>query len=160
MIIGATSEDITSNLLETFRRKIPVQIGLPSIEERPLQERLNITLHFLWQEAKRLGIPIRVSGDVLKAFTLYPCVANIGGLKNDLLLCLAKSYLSYMATGGSGTLELKMEHIPDRITAFISRRIVLDENILKLFEKGIVIESSESPFRESGGILISPLRGQ
>lgn len=40
MLIGATSENISSFLLMTFRRCIPVSITLPSIRERPIQERI------------------------------------------------------------------------------------------------------------------------
>ncbi|MDF2566518.1 MAG: system transcriptional activator, partial [Massilibacillus sp.] len=69
MIIGATSEDISSALLMTFRRRIPVQITLPRISERPVSERIHLIIHFVRQEAIRLGIPILVSGQALETFT-------------------------------------------------------------------------------------------
>jgi len=103
MIIGATSEDPQSSLLTTFRRRIPVQIELPRLKDRPLQERLALIVHFLSQESNRLKLPIWFSGQALKILMSYDCAGNIGDLKNDVQLCCAKSYLSYLASRGSFT---------------------------------------------------------
>ncbi|QUL98182.1 MAG: sigma 54-interacting transcriptional regulator [Candidatus Fermentithermobacillus carboniphilus] len=101
MIIGATSEDPQSALLTTFRRRIPVQIELPKLKDRPLHERLSLIIHFISQESNRLGLPVSFSGRALKLFMAYDCPGNIGDLRNDLQLCCAKSYLSYLASQGS-----------------------------------------------------------
>lgn len=144
MIIGATSEDITSNLLVTFLRRIPVQIGLPTIRERPIQERINIILHFIWQEAKRLNTQIDVSGKTLEVFSSYPCMANIGGLKNDILLCCAKCYLE-STTAREDILHLEERHIPERISSFAAKQTILDESIQELFRHGVLIDAAHSP---------------
>jgi len=101
MIIGATSEDPQSALLTTFRRRIPVQIELPKLKDRPLHERLSLIIHFISQESNRLDLPISFSGRALRLFMAYDCPGNIGDLRNDLQLCCAKSYLSYLASQGS-----------------------------------------------------------
>lgn len=144
MIIGATSEDISSNLLITFLRRIPVQIGLPTIRERPIQERINIILHFIWQEAKRLNTQIEVSGKTLEVFSSYPCMANIGGLKNDILLCCAKCYLEF-TTACEDVLHLDVRHIPERIVSFSAKQTILDEKLQELFRNGIRIDATHSP---------------
>lgn len=144
MIIGATSEDISSNLLVTFLRRIPVQIGLPTIRERPIQERINIILHFIWQEAKRLNTQIDVSGKTLEVFSGYPCMANIGGLKNDILLCCAKCYLE-STTAREDILHLEERHIPERISSFAAKQTILDENLQELFRNGVLIDAAHSP---------------
>jgi len=101
MIIGATSEDPQSALLTTFRRRIPVQIELPKLKERPLNERMSLIVHFISHESNRLNLPIFFSGRALRLFMSYDCQGNIGDLRNDLQLCCAKSYLSYLASQGS-----------------------------------------------------------
>lgn len=151
MIIGATSEDITSNLLVTFLRRIPVQIGLPTIRERPLQERVKIILHSIWQEAKRLNSPIQVAGKVLDVFSSYPCMANIGGLKNDILLCCAKCYLESTASPAR-VLHLSLRHIPERILSFAATQAPMDERLQKLFHEGIRIEPTRSPLALQAGL--------
>lgn len=139
MIIGATSEDISSSLLLTFRRRIPVQITLPPISERPVSERIHLIIHFVRQEAIRLGIPILVSGQALETFTHYNCPANIGELRNDLQLCCAKSYLSCLATSHD-KLIVDVETIPQRVFSMVRNQTVLDSSINKLFQEGILIE--------------------
>jgi len=46
MIIAATTEDIESSLLLTFRRRIPMIIELPSLATRPLIERYHMIKEF------------------------------------------------------------------------------------------------------------------
>ncbi len=146
MIIGATSEDISSSLLMTFRRRIPVQISLPRISERPIHERVNIIVHFVRQEAARLGIPIWVAGKALETFANYNCAANIGELRNDVLLCCAKSYLEYSAKAGD-CLKLDTKSIPERIFALVKRRTVLDDKINRFFRDGMLIQANSDPVK-------------
>lgn len=58
-ILGATTET-SSTFLTTFNRRIPMQIELPSLEERSLDERLAIIKEFLQQEANRLNQEIAI----------------------------------------------------------------------------------------------------
>jgi len=157
MIIGATSEDVSSSLLMTFRRRIPVQIGLPRINERPIYERINIIMHFVCQEAKRLGISIWISGKALEVFANYNCTANIGGLKNDVLLCCAKSYLEY-SSGLAACLKIEAKNIPERIFSLVKHHTILDEKINKLFRDGVLLETdhvlSEEKEEQSQGFHI------
>lgn len=146
MIIGATSEDISSSLLMTFRRRIPVQISLPRISERPIHERVNIIVHFVRQEAARLGIPIWIAGKALETFANYNCPANIGELRNDVLLCCAKSYLEYSAKAGD-YLKLDTKSIPERIFALVKRRTVLDEKINSFFREGVLVQAHTDPLK-------------
>ncbi len=147
MIIGATSEDITSSLLMTFRRRIPVQISLPRITERPIRERVNLILHFVRQESLRLGLPVFLSGEALQIFANYNCPANIGELRNDVLLCCAKSYLSYMASA-SDHLVLDLEHIPQRIFSLVKRQTILDGELKRLFKEGVLVEAKADYLQE------------
>ncbi|SEJ29662.1 Transcriptional regulator containing an AAA-type ATPase domain and a DNA-binding domain [Propionispira arboris] len=144
MIIGATSEDISSSLLMTFRRRIPVQISLPRISERPIRERINLIIHFVHQEAIRLGVPVWIEGKALETFANYNCPANIGELRNDVLLCCAKSYLSYIATLAE-QLELKSENIPQRVFSLVKHQTVLDDRVNDLFHSGILVEPDGEP---------------
>ena len=42
LIMGATTENIEETLLQTFLRRMPVVVTLPSLEERPIEERLEL----------------------------------------------------------------------------------------------------------------------
>ncbi|WP_196601285.1 sigma 54-interacting transcriptional regulator [Pectinatus frisingensis] len=142
MLICATSEDINSSLLLTFKRRIPVQINLPTITERPIGERIKLIFHFLNQEAIRLNLPIWVEGKVIEFFAKYNCAANIGELKNDILLCCAKSYLSAQAHNKS-QLTLNIDDLPGRIFTHVKYQTILDNTVIQLFTNGILIEPAK-----------------
>ena len=59
MLIGATTEDPASYLLLTFRRRIPMVIEIPAINERPFSERYEIIKEFYLDESFRIGKTIR-----------------------------------------------------------------------------------------------------
>jgi len=96
LILAATTENPESNLLLTFRRRIPMLIELPKLTERPLSERLEVIVMFLTREAHRINRNILVTKDVLMCLMLYNCKANIGQLKSDIQVICAKSYVKYM----------------------------------------------------------------
>ena len=80
-IIGATTENPESFLLETFtRRKNPMSITLPSLDDRNLEERFQLIEHFLILESKRLNETIYVDRRALSALLIYHASANIGQL--------------------------------------------------------------------------------
>ncbi len=139
MLVGATSEDINSSLLLTFKRRIPVQINLPTIAERPINERIKLIIHFLNQEAVRLNIPIQVEGKVIELFAKYNCPANIGELKNDILLCCAKGYLSAQAHNNNQLL-LNASDLPSRIFTHVKHQTILDNTVNQIFSNGILIK--------------------
>ncbi|VBB08941.1 phosphotransferase system mannose-type iia component [Lucifera butyrica] len=95
-LIAATTENTETTLLATFKRRIPMIIELPSLNKRPLRERLNLITRFFGYESTRMNAPIQVRLDVLKALLLYDCLGNIGQLKSDIQVVCAKSFLTYV----------------------------------------------------------------
>lgn len=142
MIIGATSENVDSSLLLTFKRRIPVQINLPSIMQRPIDERLKLIMHFFNQEAIRLNYPIYIEGKVVDLLLKYNCPANIGELKNDIVLCCAKGYLKLQAYNKK-QLEITMSDLPNRIFTHLKYQTILDSTINQILQTGIFIEPNK-----------------
>lgn len=93
MIIAATTENPESSLLLTFRRRIPMSIELPSIKERPLEEKMEFIRNFFIIESRRLGQKIYVKQEVLQCLLDAEYKGNIGQLKSDIQVCCAKSFL-------------------------------------------------------------------
>ncbi len=98
MLIAATTESIESSLLLPFRRRIPMLIELPSLEQRPLEERLQVIIAFMRKEANRLNLTIQINYNVTAALLLYSCPGNIGQLYSDIQVACAKAFLEHMAT--------------------------------------------------------------
>jgi transcriptional regulator with AAA-type ATPase domain/transcriptional regulatory protein LevR len=114
LLITATTEDPNSSMLQTFLRRIPVIIKLPSLEERTLKERMSFIFNFFKEESNRIGIPIKVSKEVVKGFMLYECRGNIGQLKSDIQLICARAFLDYK-TFNREQVEIKISQISDRV---------------------------------------------
>ncbi|WP_169833037.1 sigma 54-interacting transcriptional regulator [Geosporobacter ferrireducens] len=111
MIIAATTEDVESRLLHTFRRRIPMVISLPSLESRTLNERLELIQLFFIEEANRTKADIIIHMEVLWALLIYDCKGNIGQLKSDIQVSCARAFLSYMISKNKN-MEISISDIP------------------------------------------------
>lgn len=113
LIISATTEDPKSSLLATFLRRIPVTITIPSLQQRPLEERLELIKHMFSAEASRVNKNVAISRDVIKALIGGSYVGNIGRLKSNIQLICATSFLNSLESGD--TIEINFESIPANI---------------------------------------------
>ena len=96
LIISATTENPDSALLNTFRRRIPISINIPSLKDRTLEERLLLIKGFFRHESIRLNKHIKVSLNSLRALISYDCPNNIGQLKSDVQMLCAKAYSEFL----------------------------------------------------------------
>lgn len=134
MIIGATTKNINSSLLSTFRRRIPMAIEMPPLRDRPHDERYDIIVNFFKKESSRIERQIKVSTEIMTALLLYNCKGNIGQLKSDIQVACARAYLRYF-NSLKDTIQLKISDFNldvqkgilekndhyDRINSFISK---------------------------------------
>lgn len=95
LIICATTENPTSTLLDTFNRRIPMKIEIPSLRNRTMIERIELVKNFFKQESKSISISIKVHREIIKSLLLYDCKNNVGQLQNDIKLAVANGYLRY-----------------------------------------------------------------
>ena len=99
LVICATTENANATLLQTFRRRMPMNITLPSLRDRTYTERLDLICEFLRIESTRIGKEIIVSPNSLRCLLLYNCDANIGQLKSDIQLGCANAFLKCISKG-------------------------------------------------------------
>lgn len=114
LIIGATTSQPDEIMLDTFQRRIPVQIALPPLKERSLEERLEMVLFFLWKEARNLKKRIYIDFMILCALCYYECKANIGQLSSDIKLACADAYFDFL-TGKEKFITLQSHHLHKRV---------------------------------------------
>jgi len=128
LFIAATTENPKSVILDTFMRRIPVIINLPSLDERPLKERMTLICQFFRDESVKIKIPVRVSKEVLKVLLLYKCPGNIGQLKNDIQLICANAFVEYV-TEKRDFVHVKLSQLSQRfkegLYVFDNKRIEL-----------------------------------
>lgn len=133
LIIGATTENPTESMLATFLRRIPMQIVLPPLGERSFEERVNLILGFIWQEARNVDTPIFLNTDVMQALCFYECAANIGQLASDIRLTCANAWYDYLYTDRE-RLYIGLEHLAEKVRQGLlissRRRVSLLDNLL------------------------------
>ncbi|MDR1028877.1 MAG: sigma 54-interacting transcriptional regulator, partial [Clostridiales Family XIII bacterium] len=99
ILIGATTENTESCLLRTFTRRFPILIELPPLSKRPLSERCRIIWQTFLGESERIGLEIRVDREAMQAFSLYPCIGNIGRLIMDIRFACAHCFHNHAIDG-------------------------------------------------------------
>ncbi|WP_338232353.1 sigma 54-interacting transcriptional regulator [Companilactobacillus muriivasis] len=92
----ATTEQVDDVLLETFRRRISISIKLPDFQSRPVIERVNIIYAIFYQEAKRIGRPLKIHAEVLNKLVNLSSSGNVGRLKNIIKVKCANAYKEQM----------------------------------------------------------------
>nr|PZN04849.1 MAG: transcriptional regulator [Bacillota bacterium] len=144
LIICATTESIESVLLKTFLRRIPMIIKLPNLAERTLEERFELIKSFFKKEAAVVKTDISITSNALKALLLYECPGNIGQLKSDVKLSIAKAYLGYMMKRDE-KLCVHTEDLPDYVRrGLLKYREAKDE--IDRFITGDIVSFSAAPF--------------
>jgi sigma-54 dependent transcriptional regulator of gfr operon len=112
-LIFATTENIQSNFLQTFIRRIPVQVEIPGINERTQFERESLTKLFFLNQAQHVARSIGVSKQVLGVLTGQHYDSNVGQMKNDVTLAVANALAN--AENTEGMLSVMVSDLPAEI---------------------------------------------
>lgn len=79
-LIFATTEG-RETMLDTFLRRIPVDVVLPDFQERTLEEKYELILFLIHQESKTMNTTFQVSSNVINRLLTFQGKGNIGTLK-------------------------------------------------------------------------------
>lgn len=107
-LIFATTEGRES-MLDTFLRRIPVDVVLPDFQERTLEEKYELILFLIHQEAKTMNATFQVSNNVINRLLTFQGKGNIGTLKNIIRLSCAKAYSQ--REQGQEAISLNLSHL-------------------------------------------------
>lgn len=142
MIIAATTEDPKSSLLLTFRRRIPMIIELPSINNRPINEKYVLIKSFFSQESARVGKEITVRYDVIRSLLLYNCPGNIGQLRSDIQVACARGFFNSLSNN-SNEVVIDIKELPKHVSLGIlsveDRKLVSED----IFNEDLVINPND-----------------
>lgn len=143
-IVGATTEDPGSSLLETFVRRIPINIKLPSFEKRPANEKIDLVKIMIAHEANRIQRQISLTEDVVKALIGSVTYGNIGQLKSNIQLICARGFLNHINSPEiSITIDDLTEGIRSGLIQLASNRVAMSE-LSKLLEPKITVYPNDT----------------
>ena len=118
-MVMATTENLESNFLDTFLRRIPIIVQIPSLKERGEQERLQFIYHFFIEESKVLNKKMKVSGNVIEALLNHLYQGNIGDLENKIKFICATAYAKKKR---KNEIDIHLEHLPEDVLKGIAEK--------------------------------------
>lgn len=139
MIIAATTEEVESRLLATFRRRIPMIIEMPPLRERPLQEKLHFIKLFIQSECNKINNSITLTYEACRALLNYNPANNIGQLEGDLRAVCARAYLHYV-TGEKESVEISLETLPQAMRKSFLEQPIKRKEISSILKDDLVIK--------------------
>ncbi|HEY7417897.1 MAG TPA: sigma 54-interacting transcriptional regulator, partial [Ktedonobacteraceae bacterium] len=128
LLLAATTEDPASALLPTFRRRIPMTITLPGLQERTIKERYELIRTFFTTECSSIGTNIHVVPQALRALLLYECLGNVGQLRSDVQLTCARAYLEYR-THNLNEMHVYLDILPEHVRRGLLRTADLHKTL-------------------------------
>ncbi|WP_196591188.1 sigma 54-interacting transcriptional regulator [Pectinatus frisingensis] len=145
LIIAATTENPATALLNTFMRRIPVNIILPNYRDKPIAEKIEIIEYFFKYEAINLKHPVKIAPEVLKALALYEfSVGNIGQLRSEIRLLCATAFLEYLQN--NQTIYINYQMLNKDIRTVLFNYAKMDKAVtcyLDMFSEDIEISPEE-----------------
>ena len=83
-LIFATTENPQTTLLKTLLRRIPITVVVPSLKERPLQEKRELIYSMFMNEKKRIQKDIFISNLAFQTLLDFTFVGNVGEMENSI----------------------------------------------------------------------------
>ena len=137
LIIAATTENPDDVLLNTFLRRIPVTLKLPSFCERNIEERIEVIKNLFSNEAHNLKSSIVVDSNVLKALWLYDfSKGNLGQLYSEVKLLCAKGFLN-LVKGSKNSIVISFDMLNKEISSNYNNLDNMSRNFYNLNKKQV-----------------------
>lgn len=109
-LIFATSENIESNFLPTFLRRIPIISTLPKFSEKTYKEREELIYLMFGKESKVLNISLKVSSMVIKILAQSEYKGNIGEVENLIKQICAREFSNQQ---GNNPINIRKFSLPE-----------------------------------------------
>lgn len=117
-LMFATTES-KDEFLETFLRRVPIKIQLPSLENRSPFEKRTLIKEFVSDECRRINKPIMISSQSLNCLYNYKYDANVGEVKNIIKNIIAKKYSKKL---NESSIRIKKIDLPLKISNDIDEK--------------------------------------
>jgi transcriptional regulator with AAA-type ATPase domain/transcriptional regulatory protein LevR len=142
MIIAATTEDIKSNLLATFRRRIPLIIDLPPLSKRTLEEKWGFIKLFISRESRQINKDIKVKYEAARALLSFSPENNVGQLESKIKEICARAYLEFISNKKENV-EISLDFLDLKIKRGFFEESVKREDIKKIVKDDLVLTAAK-----------------
>lgn len=133
-LVVATTEEPDKVLLRTLLRRIPMIIEIPSLENRGLQEKIEILHHIFNLEQTRLNIKIKMSSQVYNLLISSKYDGNIGGLKSVIQSCCINSLFQINSLN---EMEITLKNLPENFL----KKVRIEKIVANHIEEFIYVDN-------------------
>ncbi|MEA4875432.1 sigma 54-interacting transcriptional regulator [Anaerorhabdus sp.] len=112
-LVFATTENPEDVLLKTLLRRIPIIVKIPSLEERPRNEKAALLALIFKEESKEIGKTIEISSLAYQIFMDTSIPGNVGGLVNSVKATCANAFLNNNLN--DEILEIHVYNLPEYV---------------------------------------------
>lgn len=109
-LVMTSCVDPKENISSLFLHNVPILCQIPSLEERPLEDKEAFVIHFLKAEEENLGLTIRITSKAFAALIEGHYKNNIEELISCIKTSCANAYLS--STQNQKYLDIYLYHLP------------------------------------------------
>lgn len=92
-LILACSTPASASKASPFGRVVPIVVNVPSLSERSVSERIDLAMHFLRAEGRRVSANVRISRGALRSLVEANFAENVDGLKSCVINCCSHAYV-------------------------------------------------------------------
>ena len=129
-IVFATTEEPKSTLVKPLLRRIPIICRVPSLSQRPKQEKKELLYSLLQKESERISKEISLSKRLYQLLIDFVFTGNIGDMQNCIKVCVASALMEQALE--PERIKIDFHHLPD----YVINEMVETRGSLS-FEEGI-----------------------
>lgn len=90
--VFATTEPLNNFLLQTLQRRVPMNVELTALDERPIWEKYQLIIQSFSDESRRMHRDIYIDPVIFRNLIHKTYPGNIGQLKNEIKILCAENY--------------------------------------------------------------------
>lgn len=90
--VFATTEPLNNFLLQTLQRRVPMNVELTALDERPIWEKYQLIIQSFSDESHRMHRDIYINPSIFRNLIQKNYPGNIGQLKNEIKILCAENY--------------------------------------------------------------------
>lgn len=129
-LVFATTENPKDALLSTMLRRIPLIVTIPSLDDRPVNEKKRLISYMLKQEEEKIKKHIYISNLVYQALVNASYVGNVGSIRNIIKASCANAFLN--KDNQKDSIDVHIYNLPDEIlqqSPIISTKLLDQQDI-------------------------------
>ncbi len=134
MVVAISTEPPTSPSMVFLSQRFPIQIYIPSLQERGEEELAQLLIDAFQKEAAATGLNFRITKEVFSCLLKATYQGNLGELSSVVKTCCSLVYLEAAgALSKPRIMEISLRHLPPDVLRTIREDPKKDQRIRDLF---------------------------